>query len=212
MLSVTFQAAIIIDPANLHSLLSLANTPAIVEPYAAAPVAVAAPAKRVRKTAAASTGEAKPKRTRATKAEMEARRAAAAGGAPETPKPTAAPEAGASETKASDAPSATTSAPVADKPKRDRRSAAKKAADAAKEAGKAAPKPAAKPKADPKPKTTAKGDAPDANKLLERFAALIDKDFAGAQALLGEFDVKRFSEVPVDQHAAFEAKLVELGV
>lgn len=104
MLSVTFSEPIVIDPSKLHDLISLAGTPATVAPYLnghAAPVE-AAPAKATRQRRSAASSPAtpaagdKPKRKRATKAEMEARKAAAAGG--EAPKSTEADAAGANDT------------------------------------------------------------------------------------------------------------------
>lgn len=87
MLSVTFSQPIVIEAAALHALLSLANAPATVEPYLnghATPAAGPAPAaeKRARKpkAEAAPSGEEPAKRTRRTKAEMEAARANAASG------------------------------------------------------------------------------------------------------------------------------------
>lgn len=184
MLQVTFNEPIIIDAANLHSLLSLANAPAIVVPYGA-PV-VAEPAKRVRKAKVEpetpSTGEStapateKAPRKRATKAEMEARKAAAAG-AGEAPKEEVKQEAPKEEPK--------------EEPK-----------EPAKRSRKAADKKADEPK----------GDAPKADELLERFAKLIDSDFAQAKGVLDGFGVNRFSDLPADQLAAFAAKLTELGV
>lgn len=202
MLSVTFNEPIIIDAANLHSLLALANTPAVVAPAVPVSPVAAAPVKRQRSAASsaptAAAGDA-PKRKRATKAEMEARRAAETGG--DAPKEEPKAEAPVVEPKAE--------APVVEKPKRDRRSAAQKAAAAAKEAAKDAPKsePSTKGKTNGAAKATANPD-----KLLERFALLIDSDFDKASGLLSEFGVKRFSELKAEQHGAFEAKLKEAGV
>lgn len=204
MLSVTFQAAIIIDAANLHSLLSLANTPALVESYAA-PEAPAA-TKRVRTAKATPVDGDKPKRTRATKAEMEARKAAAGGDpAPQTQNPDPVPVDVVEVTKAVVEEEAKAPAP-----KRDRRSAAQKAKDAEKDAKSSAPKSSAA-KTD-KSKSSSAADAPDAAAMLERFAKLIDADFEKAKAVLDEFGVNRFSDLKAEQQAAFGAKLTELGV
>lgn len=223
MLSVSFNQPIVISAENLNSLLTLANTPAVVTPYVDAAPAPAAPAKRVRGgKAAAPTGD-KPKRTRATKAEMEARRAAAAGG--ETPKPETPPADPVPETPAADAApakvEAASEAPA--KPKRDRRSAAKKAADAA--AAKTADAKQSKPsggggstaksgssKAASKEPPKSAAPSEYAEGLLARFATLIDSDFAAASAMLAEFGVKRFSELKPEQHKAFDAKLTEAKV
>lgn len=173
MLSVVFQQPIILDAANLHSLLSLANAPAVVTPYADPTPVEETPVKatRVRKPKAVAEGgtatEApvvdKPKRTRATKAEMEARRAAEQPAEePETPAPEKAEAKGRGKGKASTANGAST---------------------------------------------------PEyAQKLLDRFAVLIDKDFDVASGLLAEFGVKRFSEMKPEQHSAFDAKLTGAGV
>lgn len=223
MLSVTFNQPIVIDAANLHSLLSLANTPAVVAPYASVDaVEEVVKVKRVRianGAAAPAVSSDKPKRTRATKAEMEARRAAAVGEAPANV-PAITPPNETADTAPAPAPEKVEAAPVPDKPKRDRRSAAQKAAAAAKEAAPAKPtatpaksKPSggAKPSASKEPKTAAK-PTEDSDALLARFAALIDKDYPAATALLEGFGVKRFSEMDAKEHPAFSAKLKELGV
>lgn len=217
MLSVTFQTAIIIDAANLHSLLSLANTPALVESYAApeAPAPVVA-AKRVRKAAASDDGAQKAKRTRRTKAQM-AEAAAAAGGEapkePEVPKSESTSVVVNEEKVSSPAltEALTKAAPLGSPPKatapakkRDRRSAAQKAKDAEKDA-----KPSGKDKSTTKASSSS---APDPAVLLDRFAKLIDTEFEKAKAVLDEFGVNRFSELKADQHGAFDAKLTELGV
>lgn len=205
MLSVTFSQPIVIDPANLHSLLSLANAPALVEPYTVVDVVTAprdvvtaprevvtapregrkprltngdphAPAAEAPKADKAD----KPKRTRRTKAEMLA--------AKEQASPSDAPEAAAT----TEAEPVAETAPVADAPVKRTR----------------------KPKADAAPKSTDTGGAATADpaELLERFAKLIDADFGEARALLDEFGVNRFSDLEAGKHAAFAAKLTEFGV
>jgi hypothetical protein len=204
MLSVTFSQPIVIDANALAALLSLAQTPATVEPYLnghSTPDAAAdVPAKRQRKAAnpVAEAGPAgdKPKRTRATKAEMEARRAAAAGeAAPEQASATG-PETGAAVTTEAEAAA---EAPVADAPTK-----AKRAPRAKKEAAGDSAKPDAKPTPD--------AGGVDSADLLAQFAKLIDSDFTQAKAVLDEFGVNRFSDLKPDAYMAFAAKLVELGV
>lgn len=188
MLSVTFSQPIVIDAANLHSLLSLANAPALVEPFTVVEVVTAVRGGRKPRLTNAdphapksekAEKEDKPKRTRRTKAEMLA--------AKEQASPTDATEAAAT----TEAEPVADAAPVVDAPKRTRK-----------------PKAEAAPKAE---KATA-GDASDAAAMLERFAKLIDADFGAAKATLDEFGVNRFSDLKPDQLGAFDAKLAELGV
>lgn len=208
MLSVTFSQAIVIEPNALASLLSLANVPATVEPYlnGNSTPEPAVPAKRTRKSAASSpaapapaAGDCaeKPKRTRRTKAEMAALRAGEAPAATETAAP--AGEAAAQTTEAETAAATTTPAGAApEKPKRVRKPKADKdvpAGAVALDSDKVTP-----------------AETISAEGLLERFAKLIDADFAAAKKLLDEFGVNRFSDLAPTDHAAFQAKLVELGV
>lgn len=209
MLSVTFSQAIVIEANALASLLSLANVPATVEPYLngnSTPEPVV-PAKRTRKpraeaTPAAGDGAEKPKRTRRTKAEMEALRAGEAGnnfGPAVTETAAPAGEAAAQTTEAETAAATTTPAEAApEKPKRVRKPKADKdvpAGAVALDSDKVTP-----------------AETISAEGLLERFAKLIDADFAAAKKLLDEFGVNRFSDLAPTDHAAFQAKLVELGV
>lgn len=195
MLSVTFSQPIVIDAANLHSLLSLANAPAVVEPVKVFEV-VAAPraGRKPRLTNPKAEPEAAPtdtpapekaKRTRRTKAEMLAA------------KEQASPSDGAGAAATTEAEPAAEAAPVADAPVKKR---------------------GRKPKAEAAPKSTgaaeagASGTAPDTAAMLERFAKLIDADFGKAKSALDEFGVNRFSDLKPDQLGAFNAKLTELGV
>lgn len=196
MLSVTFSQPIVIDANGLAALLSLANAPATVEPYLnghATPAAEAAPvAKRGSKPRvvaaqvdAAPAGD-KPKRTRRTKAEMEAARAeqAAAAGGEAPPTTTEADVAGATTEPPAEA------APVKEA-KKPRKPKETKTATAA---------------------TVAAAEVASTEGLLERFAKLIDSDFTQAKEVLDQFGVNRFSDLKPDDIAAFSAKLVELGV
>lgn len=200
MLSVTFSQPIVIEAGVLASLLSLANVPATVEPYLngnSTPEPVV-PAKRTRKpkAEAAPDGEPPVKRTRRTKAEMAALRA---GVAPETA--ASAGEVTAQTTEAETVVATTTpveAAPV-EKLKRTRKPKAEK--DSVPTGAVALDSGEVKP-----------AETVSAEGLLERFAKLIDADFAAAKKLLDEFGVNRFSDLAPTDHAAFQAKLVELGV
>lgn len=196
MLSVTFSQPIVIDAANLHSLLSLANAPALVEPCKVFEVAAQKPGRKPRLTNAdpnAPTADPvpeadKPKRTRRTKAEMEQLRN---GGTPEQASD-AGPETEAAVTTEAEA---VAEAPASDAPKKaGRKPKAEKVADAEKST------------------STGAGATPDAAAMLERFAKLIDADFGKAKSALDEFGVNRFSDLKPDQLGAFDAKLTELGV
>lgn len=209
MLSVTFSQPIVIEANALASLLSLANVPATVEPYlnGNSTPEVGVPAKRTRKSAApspaspAADGEAPKKRTRRTKAEMAALRAGEAGGNPAAEE-TAAPagEAATQTTEAETAAATTTPAEAApvEKAKRNRCRKEKDTVPAGATALDSA--------------TVTPAETVNAEGLLERFAKLIDADFAAAKKLLDEFGVNRFSDLQPTDHAAFQAKLVELGV
>ena len=189
MLSVTFSQPIVIDAANLHSLLSLANAPALVEPFTVVEVVTAPRAGRKPRLVNAdphapapekAEKEDKPKRTRRTKAEMLAA------------KEQASPPAEAEAAATTEAEPVAEAAPVADAPaKRTRKPKAEKAA----------------------PDTgVGEGATSDPAAMLERFAKLIDADFGAAKSALDEFGVNRFSDLKPDQLGAFDAKLTELGV
>lgn len=63
-------------------------------------------------------------------------------------------------------------------------------------------------------KGDSKGDAPPEvdTDLLERFTALVDKDYDAALALLEGFGVARFSDLTPEQSAAFADALAQQGV
>ena len=189
MLSVTFSQPIVIDPANLHSLLSLANAPALVEPFTVVEVVSATRGGRKPRLTngdphapkaekADEPKPDKPKRTRRTKAEMLA--------AKEQASPSGATEAAAT----TEAEPVAEAAPVADAPTKRTR----------------------KPKAEKADSGVGEGATSDPAELLERFAKLIDADFGKAKGLLDEFGVNRFSDLEAAKHAAFAAKLTEAGV
>jgi len=200
MLSVTFSQPIHIDAANLHSLLSLANAPALVEPYlnGVAVEVAPRPGRKPRITngdphapaVVEPPKEDKPKRTRRTKAEMLAAKATAEDG------PNATEAALTEQASTSGTPATPEAAGEVEAPKKPgRKPAAAKAADVG--------------KSEASPTTS---ENVDATAMLERFAKLIDTDFSQAKAVLDGFGVTGFSKLEASQYAAFSAKLTELGV
>lgn len=211
MLAVKFHDEIVISEDKLGALLMLAGVPASVRPHhelVAAQAAVAdAPKRRGRKPKAdaAPTTPAVPgkKRGRKSNAEKAAMAAAAA--------TDAAPAVAEAATEAAQAEeSATAEAAPVDPPK-DQADPVAPPAEAAPAASKPAKKSGGK-KNGSEAKAEPAAEPADPGELLPRFSALIDKDFAGAKAVLEGFGVSKFSEIPPANYPSLSEKLTELGV
>lgn len=220
MFSVKFDHPIVVSADKLGELLQLAGVPATISPFiteapmtvpdAPAPVKAKPGRKPKAETAeaapAAPTGKKRGRKSNAEKAAEAAALAAAAaaaaaaeaGSTPDAPASDAAPSepdapAASTETPpAADGAAAAAPAPVEPKPAK--KSGGKKNGSEKKDAGAAAP------------------EGMTSEILLQRFSALIDKDFEGAKSVLDGFGVNRFSDLKTEQHASFADKLSEMGV